>query len=100
MILYMFTKVQIITSNLKFQKTDWKEQVRKCMNNVTITVQTLSYSLQYVSTTPCAKKGNMKIRHDRDGLQGSSSTELISSNSVRVTEGMYWTYFIFLANCC
>jgi hypothetical protein len=56
MILYMFTKVQIITSNLKFQKTDWKEQVRKCMNNVTIRVQTFNYSLQYVPTTPCAKK--------------------------------------------
>jgi len=36
--------------------------------------------LQYVPTTPCAKKGNMKPRHDRDSLKGTSSlTELVSS---------------------
>jgi len=69
------------------------------MNNVTIMLQSLNYSLQYIPTTPCAEKGNMKPRHDRDGLQGTSSlTELIWSNSVRVTG--HETYFTFLHKFC
>jgi hypothetical protein len=45
MIQYMFTKVQIITSNLKLKKKkDWKEQVIKCMHSVAIMVHFLNYS--------------------------------------------------------